>query len=170
MDIGEVLTRHGSDKNTYHTYGPVYQELFAPIREQIQTVLEIGVLGGASLRAWEEFFPNAQIYGLDINVEPYECGRIKVFKCDATKEDEIPEEIRGMSFDVGIDDGSHWESQQIDSWKLFWPKIKLGGIWCVEDIQASQSYAKFEEMGATVYDLRGPNLSFDNALAVWHKK
>jgi hypothetical protein len=41
--------------------------LFAGIRSDVRTALEIGVWEGGSLRMWEEYFPNAEIWGLDVN-------------------------------------------------------------------------------------------------------
>ena len=57
-----------SDKGYPHTYVPVYEELFKPLRESITSVLEIGIAQGGSLALWNEYFYNAKlIYGIDFN-------------------------------------------------------------------------------------------------------
>src|SRR5438067_9360832 len=71
-----VLARkYGTDKggwhmlagDTCHNYTPTYHHMFGTRRLSVRNVLEIGVNYGPSLRMWEEYFPNADIYGLDSN-------------------------------------------------------------------------------------------------------
>ncbi len=59
--IGGLFTAHGSDKQTLGKYGRLYDALLAPIRDTAAWVLELGVLGGASLRAWRDYFPHGRI-------------------------------------------------------------------------------------------------------------
>src|ERR1043165_2084194 len=54
-----------------HNYAVHYQHHFAPLRHSARVVIEIGVggyqhplTGGASLWAWEDYFPHASIYGI----------------------------------------------------------------------------------------------------------
>ena len=54
---------HG-DKGTAHTYIDEYEKLLGQYREN-STVLEIGICQGESLKMWDEYFVNANIYGVD---------------------------------------------------------------------------------------------------------
>lgn len=55
-----------TDKLRAHPYAHYYEELFKSIRNSTKSVLEIGIAQGGSIRAWEEYFPKATIYALDI--------------------------------------------------------------------------------------------------------
>ena len=55
------------DKGTMHSYIEYYEQLLKPYRESFTDILEIGVAPGAlSLKMWEQYFTNANIYGVDI--------------------------------------------------------------------------------------------------------
>ena len=64
--LEELGDKHRPTKRTAG-YLPYYWRHFRDLREDVRNVLEIGVQSGRSLRMWEEFFPNATIYGLDID-------------------------------------------------------------------------------------------------------
>ena len=44
----------------------LYAMLFTPVRLQVLNVTEIGVAAGQSLQMWHDFFPRAQLWGLDL--------------------------------------------------------------------------------------------------------
>ena len=46
-------------------YTKVYYEIMKDFREESINMFEIGVYFGASLKMWEEFFPNGKIFGID---------------------------------------------------------------------------------------------------------
>ena len=169
--IGELFTRHGSDKDTYHSYGPVYEGLFRPIRDKVKDLLEIGVCGGGSLRAWAEYFPAANIVGLDNNPAALLNGveRIVSHAADATNSGELEKVLAGSSFDIIVDDGSHWEGHQRESWNLLYWRVRPGGYYVVEDIQHFHTAQMFGELGATIYDRREQKSHFDDILAVFRK-
>ena len=48
------------------TYCDIYEKYFNERRHKV-TKFIIGVKDGASLRMWKEYFPNAMIYGVDID-------------------------------------------------------------------------------------------------------
>ena len=72
--LDEIFNANGTDKGSQfgcpgyapHNLGPVYEEAFAPLRLEPIKLLEIGVQGGASIKSWLEYFPSAQIYGIDL--------------------------------------------------------------------------------------------------------
>src|SRR5262245_54084192 len=72
-DLPALAAYFGTDKWGEHWYARHYQAHFAPLRRRRLRLLEIGIggyddphKGGESLRMWKAYFPNAQIFGLDI--------------------------------------------------------------------------------------------------------
>jgi len=136
----EIGTRELTDKciNTCFdlTYLDVYDMYFRRIREEVKNVLEIGVAAGGSLRTWREYFPNAQIYGIDVNPDcmQREGKRIKI--TIASQDDSVA--IKGLlgdtKLDIVIDDGSHLNQLTIASFKALYPYLNPNGFYCIEDI------------------------------------
>src|SRR5579864_6929326 len=86
---------------------------------------------------WEEYFPNAKIYALDIESEILiNRGRIRSFQCDQSKESDLLNASLavGVEFDLIIDDGSHVAEHPIQTARTFVPLLAPGGIYIVEDI------------------------------------
>lgn len=104
---------------------------------QVDRVLEIGVESGNSLKMWEEFFPKATIYGIDVNEQclQHETHRIKIFignQGDPVFLRQVIESAGG-SFDIIIDDGSHAAADQIASFTNLFPALSTHGIYVIED-------------------------------------
>ncbi|MER7174664.1 class I SAM-dependent methyltransferase [Streptomyces mesophilus] len=126
-------------------------------------LLEIGIggynragQGGASLRMWKHFFPNAQIFGVDIEDKSFvDQDRITTFigdQSDPASLTSIAEKIGTL--DVIIDDGSHRSPHVITTFETLFPLLRDGGIYAVEDTQSSYWP---EWMGSE--DLNAPNTS-----------
>lgn len=118
----ELCDRHGTDKGSSqhwrdapgrsaHTYADVYSSLFSERRDEIRSLLEVGIFRGASLRVWRDYLPNAQIYGADIDRHLlFEEERITTTAMDQTDPASIAQAIASLrisSVDVIIDDGLH---------------------------------------------------------------
>jgi hypothetical protein len=65
----------------YHNYHKHYAEQFHDLRHSVKKVLEIGVFRGHSLLMWHDYFPNAEIYGVDISFEWHNMGVNAVELC-----------------------------------------------------------------------------------------
>jgi hypothetical protein len=120
-----------------HNYLPFYWLHFREIRSEVRRVLEIGVQTDRSIRMWEEFFPNATIYGLDIDPQ---CGRFEGDRRKILIGDQGDRaclqrvvEQAGGSFDIVIDDGSHRVEHQLTSFDFLFPRLSDHGIYVVED-------------------------------------
>lgn len=96
------------------------------------TLFEIGILDGASLRMWKDFYKTANIIGIDIWPQ-YIHKDVKCILGDATKQEDI-DKIDLFDLEVVIDDGSHISKDIITSFDLLWPKIKSGGWYVIEDL------------------------------------
>jgi hypothetical protein len=124
-----------------HEYTPFYHELLRG--RNIRKVLEIGIARGGSLRMWQEYFPKAEIYGLD-NLEYgvlVNEGRIRSFLCDQGSEGSLraAAALVGGNCDLIIDDGSHRSAHQVLTAKVLIPLLlSPDGIYIIEDIWAKE--------------------------------
>ena len=120
-----------------HNYLPFYWMHLRDIRFQVKNVLEIGVQTDRSIRMWEEFFPNATIWGLDIDpqCERFTGDRRRIVIGDQGDRACLRRvvEAAGGSFDIVIDDGSHLVEHQFTSFDFLFPHLTEHGIYVVED-------------------------------------
>lgn len=140
--LDEIAIKYGTDKSPlWHNYTRHYLRYFSPLREKRLKVLEIGVAQGQSLKMWEEFFPNAEIFGIDTNSDCLKSAneRVKVFIGDQADEKFLKSfaEKAGGNFDIIIDDGGHFMHQQITSFRILFPCLNAGGIYVIEDLCTS---------------------------------
>ena len=140
---GEKVFRYMYSHNYYLEYAKKFQSK----RDSALKVLEVGVNTGHSLLMWERYFPNATIYGIDIDLSITHLGvnpkeltkdydRIKLFEFDACKKENVDKFLKenGGDFDIIIEDGSHLGHHQILSTFLYMPLLKKNGIMVIEDI------------------------------------
>ena len=102
-------------------------------------VSHMGVDGkpGASLRAFRQHLPNAQIYGADIDKSIlFQEDRIQTFFVDQTEPSSFLDLERRVPSDLDliIDDGLHSPDANLESLRFGLQKIKIGGWFIVEDI------------------------------------
>jgi len=146
FNLSKMVLIHKTDKYGYHFYTPHYQKHFKKYKFKKIKLLEIGVggyedpyLGGNSLRMWKSYFPFANIFSFDIYDKLFlQEPRIKIFNGSQVDENFL----NGLTEIVGeptiiIDDGSHMNDHVIKTFKILFPKLKLGGIYVIEDIQTS---------------------------------
>lgn len=148
MDFNSISIKHGTDKGSEsptgaHHFSAFYDRWFSPIREKVENICEIGVWNGCSLKAFEEYFPNTNIVGLDLNDKSYlDNPRIKTFVLDQGKEEHLDSFVKlcnnsNLQFDFILDDGSHnIFHQQLTFGKLF-SLVKPGGFYIIEDLGTS---------------------------------
>jgi hypothetical protein len=101
----------------------------------VKRFLEIGVQFGGSLKIWRDYFPDAEIIGVDNDprCENY-IKNFPLFIGDQT--DKKFMESLG-EFDVIVDDGGHKMSQQQDTFNIMFPNLKKGGLYVIEDLHTS---------------------------------
>lgn len=137
--------KYGTDKcpqvnGAYYT--PFYFELLKDKREIIRKVLELGVGRGASLRMWRDFFPNAQIYGVDLSPTAiFQDERIKTYLLNTKDEAQMRRLIDeiGSDIDLVIDDGTHREKSQLRAVRALMPVLKDDVIYIIEDAYNPES-------------------------------
>ena len=144
-DLDLLAALCGTDKFGEHEYTPVYRELMRAARRKPVRLLEIGVggyagmLGGESLRMWESYFRRGRIYGIDVyDKTSLSGGRVRVFQCSQVDAPQLTALARELGpFDFIIDDGSHENAHQIETFRILWPHLSDGGAYIVEDVQTS---------------------------------
>lgn len=159
-ELCEIFYKYRSDKcpKIFHSYSPHYYNILNSYREKFQYILEIGVgtneimmpISGAdyqigsSLKSWRDFFKNAFVFGLDIDINVlFEEERIKCFYTDQSKLDSLLKSIddineftnRDIKYDLIIDDGSHNIDHMVLSFNTLKRFLNEGGLYIIEDIQ-----------------------------------
>ena len=141
LSLTDIGIKYGTDKATYHNFTEFYEEYFNHIRDKIESVLEIGIYTGSSLRMWKEYFFNAQIYGIDIDKNRlFKEDRIETYESSQIDFNRIYDIFNGKTIDIIIDDGSHIMSHQIKSFFYLRNFLKSGGFYIIEDLHTSYMY------------------------------
>ena len=145
MTLEQLSGIHGSDK-IVQGYIWYYDLLFRPLKDKPVAVLEIGIgghnipnAGGESLWIWRDYFPNGQIYGLDIQDKGFlDEERITTFCCSQVDTEALDEVVALTGpLDIVIDDGSHFNEHQLGSYRHLFPHIKPGGYYVIEDVDSA---------------------------------
>jgi len=158
MKLTDIHTQFKTDKGTAHNYIEWYEDTFCERRTEQLNVLEIGVLFGGSLKMWEKYFENSQIYGIEdfsqkdgqwhYQYEPVDGDavmeeinsheRITLFNFDCESPTSIKENLQDLSFDIILDDANHKLTQQMKNFENYYPYINDGGIYICEDVQTKE--------------------------------
>lgn len=164
----------GTDKCSRHSYHLVYDQLFNEYRNKPIQLLEIGVMSGASLLGWADYFthPDTVITGIDITFEHMNVvltdKRINFLIKDGTKKDDV---VSGK-FNFIIDDGSHRCVDQLSSFVLYKDSLVHGGLYIIEDVQTIEFAELLCEFGRNIgfdafaHDLRDVKNRQDDLLVV----
>jgi hypothetical protein len=145
-----------SDKLSQHGYHRIYPWFLEHLRAQPVTMLEIGVNRTESLKLWGNYFPRLTLHGIDRDPKSFDDPRMTlhtVDQGDAAQLDRFVATIK-TSFDFIIDDGSHVPEHQLLTLTKFWPLLRPGGIYIIEDIETS--YWGRSEIYGYPFDARNP--------------
>ncbi len=207
-EVSRLCDLYGSDKgelrtsgHTYswpsHTYADFYSKLFLHCRHNVRRVFEcglgtnnpnipstMGVFGkpGASLRMWRDYFPNANVYGADIDKEVlFQEERIKTYFIDQLNPAIINEfwnHVGVADFDLMIDDGLHTFEAGSTLFTHSIDRLASNGIYIIEDVSVGEllKYKEFFQHQNLIVDyvcLFRPSVSLSaerNSLVVIRKK
>lgn len=147
LSLDEIGKKHDTDKSSLgHHYTKVYEKYFETKRYEPLKILEIGFYRGGSARMWHEYFPNAQLYFIDVDPYCYQCmaglsSRVHLYMKNQANKKQLRSFLKEVSgdFDIIIDDGGHTMRQQQISFIHLYPALKKGGIYVIEDLHTSYS-------------------------------
>lgn len=141
-----LANKYNSDKGTEygskHGFTEVYGKYFDEFKYKEIKILEIGINDGSSLKMWYDYFPNANIYALDIDdKEIFSNERIGCGILDQSNESHLKEfsDKIDMMFDIILDDGSHHISDQQLTFGYLFPLLNSKGLYIIEDLHTSLS-------------------------------
>lgn len=190
--LGQLCDLYGSDKGTNnfeqhpfdwwpHRYTDFYEILFHSIRKDVRNVLECGIgtsnaaypanMGrgakpGASLRVWRDYFPDAMIYGVDIDPEVlFFEERISTFFMDQTNPDSVAAALASFlpgTFDLIIDDGLHTFEANLNLFNNSKFLMSNRGLYVIEDVTPSNMKKLLSTISA--YD------EFESTPIIFHEK
>lgn len=176
------LNQGGTDKNTFHSYGKIYDELLSSFIDKQGSLLEIGIRFGGSLLLWQELLKNFKIVGLDVENNIHDTIKHKLKFVDKTvqilfydaydiKTVDIVKNISPNGFDIIIDDGPHTEESQLKCIELYLDCLNVDGILIIEDIlnfdfleklKESMPTSELFDYTVTVYDHRKEKNKIDD--------
>jgi hypothetical protein len=145
MNLEDIVDNQRTDKNTTHSYLPLYQQLLTSKKQTAKNVLEVGIYLGGSIKLWNDFFINATIYGLDImNINDIWEGiknnnKIILYtSTDAYNNDFFINNFlnKNIKFDFMLDDGPHTLESMKQFIKLYSNIMTDDGILIIEDVQS----------------------------------
>eukprot|EP00929_Paragymnodinium_shiwhaense_P044978 TRINITY_DN23037_c0_g1_i2.p1 TRINITY_DN23037_c0_g1~~TRINITY_DN23037_c0_g1_i2.p1 ORF type:complete len:434 (+),score=47.75 TRINITY_DN23037_c0_g1_i2:151-1452(+) len=170
-----TLDREHSDKGRLgHYYTRLYDHVLPPRCCAIHSLLEVGIGSvdaslpssmkksvvaddghyrpGASLRAWRDVFPLANVTGLDIDrAAMFRAARTRTLVANTLNSTRISEALQNENFDVIIDDGLHTPLGQWATLRSLWRLLRIGGLYIIEDVgRSSGTGAMASMMGAIV--------------------
>jgi len=187
--LNELVNNKHTDKNTTHSYLNLYENLLSTKKYTAKNILEIGIGypggNGGSIKMWNDYFVNANIYALDIQYindiwdEIKNKDRIKLFtSIDAYDEINFKELFldKNIKFDMMLDDGPHSLESMKQFIKLYSQLMTDDGILMIEDVQDIEW---IEELKLVVpdhlkeyiqsYDLRSNNNRYDDIVFTINK-
>lgn len=164
--FSELCDQYGSDKggtrnqNPYpwpsHSYADFYSRIFERSRAQITKVFECGIgtnnanipsnmtttgIPGASLRVWKDYFPNAEVFGGDIDSNVlFQDGRIKTYFLDQLDPNSIENfwsNVNTRNFDLIVDDGLHSFESGLTLFVNSIDYLAENGMYVIEDVKIS---------------------------------
>lgn len=143
------MERYNTDKYE-HGFIDVYEPYFNNSKN-VKNVLEIGVYFGGSLQYLSDKFPDAKIYGIDIEDKTqYNTDNITTYIVNQEDRNALNKflEETNVEFDIIIDDGGHTMKQQQVSFGTLFKSLKKGGIYILEDLHTS----RLEQLGTIAPD------------------
>lgn len=182
VTLTQLVNSEKTDKDTVHSYLPLYEVLLKNKKNTCTNVIEVGVAEGGSIKLWHDYFPNATIYGCDIRDESFfwnqikDNNRIKLFPLTNAYEDKFINQIKDVQFDFALDDGPHTLETMIQFINMYLPLMKEDGILIIEDIPdinwldiLSSNVPQEYKHNIKTYDLRGNKNRYDEIVFVIDK-
>ena len=179
----DIVDNERTDKNTTHSYLPLYENLLKEKKDTAQIVMEIGICNGGSIKLWRDYFQQATVYGADIMHWDYvweelkNDPRIKLMTSTDAYHPDVIATIKDVKFDFIIDDGPHTLDSMIVFVKEYSQLLSDKGILILEDVQDFYWFDTLVEntpehlkQFIEIYDLRGNKGRYDDLVFVIKKQ
>lgn len=137
--IRDAFDAAHTDKGYEHEYEYMYAGVLSSFTPQ--SILEIGVRHGHSIRAWQKLYPQAVITGLDVERQELVPGPDFNYVIGSSTSHSVVTELG--KFDLIIDDGSHHVYDQITTFTNL--RKSFNCMYVIEDIgYVNQPHADLE--------------------------
>ena len=142
----ELAPSYGTDKHYGHDYfNLIYDKVLTPLKYDVKTFIEVGVFNGDSILLWRDFFENATIVGVDIDMirsagplSTKDLSRIDLLEMDISKESNLESVCNKYpNVDIILDDASHTMFDQQNTLAKLFKILKPGGLFILEDLHTS---------------------------------
>lgn len=180
-----IVDNSRTDKNTVHSYLPLYDQLLKNKKESAKHVLEVGigdwhqgVTNGGSIKLWHDYFTNATIHALDICSidkvwnEIKNNDKIQIYaSTDAYNKEFFNTHFlqRDIKCDFMLDDGPHTLESMIAFIQLYSQIMTDDGILIIEDVQSADwlqilynAVPEHLKQYVKIYDLRQNKNRYDD--------
>ena len=156
----------GGDRMTRHGYATYYSKHLID-RDNINTIVECGILKGTGLAIWSQLFPNADIIGLDIDIShaqnnlqflkdkgAFQHKEPELYEYDqfADNKNNINQILKGRKIDLAIDDGHHSDISIINTLDTLMPHLNSNYVYFIEDNRTVQS--KLQNKKCSIYNYK----------------
>lgn len=153
--LGTIFGNEKFKRDDYLNLYSIYINELA--HEKNTNMIEIGTSNN-SINTWLHLFPYIHLYSLDIYNENIEYERVTMVNIDQSKEKDLDnfliKNIPQMS--LIIDDGSHIPEHQLLTFNKLFSKLKVNGIYIIENIQTSYWTKKDVHGYETMYGYKNP--------------
>lgn len=205
-DLSVLCDLYGTDKGEIqknghpypwpsHNYADFYSRHFNHCRNSVKNVFEcglgtnnpnlpssMGISGkpGASHKVWRDYFPNAMVYGADIDRDIlFQEQRIKTYYIDQLDSASILsfwDRVDVKDFDLMVDDGLHTFESGVTLFLGSISRLANHGIYVIEDVHANdlvrfKDFFHGKEFTVDYVNLFRPQMDLgDNSLVVVRKQ
>lgn len=144
--LTEIANSCFTDKGTSFAECHGYTELYSEWISSTDSLnlLEIGVDRGSSLKMWNKYNSNLNIYGIESEqhriTDLYNHEFNKIFIGNASDTNFLQSVVNQTGkLDIIIDDASHIKSDILTSFKFLYSYLNEGGIYIIEDLHAPEA-------------------------------
>lgn len=162
----------GCDRMVYQGYAPLYARVLqfaAPPEMHKPTIVEMGIFTGTGLAMWSVLYPEADIIGLDVDVDRYEehkatllsqgafgAGLPKVIEFDELCDESwnaLALQLPEGSVDVWIDDAIHRTDVILQAWQRAEKFMAPRSVYIIEDNDSIPNTMKKRYEGVAGYEV-----------------
>lgn len=168
-DLCEIGKKYDTDKSSQranvsitrhcHPYTLFYDSLFGQYKDMPLEIAELGILEGASLRMWRDYFTNGTFTGFEYDMNLInkfkDLERVTLAYMDVTNADSISEALKNQNklYDIIIEDTTHQFNDQIRVIQNAHQYLKAGGVLIIEDIFRSYNEDDYYKALAPILDI-----------------